>query len=393
MIDYDPFDQEIIYGDPHRVYKRLREESPVHYLPRWDCWALARFEDVWDACMDGEAYTAARGTSTAHLLTKVQPVTPTLNTMDAPDHTRLRAELRKFFAPGRIRKLVPAFEGFVDEAIAEFDEAGACDAVADFAQVVATRVGCEVAGFPPEDAPHMRSLVEMFFDRDPEVEGMTEKGIEGLNGMFEYFAQLSAKRRTQPKRYDPIGILHEFEVGGAKLDDADIASHLFLLLVGGTDTFPKVFANLLMRLHQNPDIRAEVAAQPDLGLAAFNEAVRVDMPTQMMCRVLLKDHEVRGQQMREGQTVMFLYASANRDDREFDDPERYDIHRTPPRTLSFSHGTHACIGLHVARLEGQIALRKLLERYPDYEIETDGLERYATEFVQGYARMPTVWRT
>ena len=97
MIDYDPFDQEIIYGDPHRVYKRLREESPVHYLPRWDCWALARFEDVWDACMDGEAYTAAQGTSTAHLLTKIQPVTPTLNTMDAPDHTRLRAELRKFF--------------------------------------------------------------------------------------------------------------------------------------------------------------------------------------------------------------------------------------------------------------------------------------------------------
>jgi cytochrome P450 len=95
--------------------------------------------------------------------------------------------------------------------------------------------------------------------------------------------------------------------------------------------------------------------------------------------------------MRAGQAVIFLYASGNRDEREFDRPERFDIHRNPPRTLSFGHGTHACIGLHVARLEGRIALRKLLDKFPRYEIETDRLERYATEFVQGYSRMPVRW--
>jgi len=295
--------------------------------------------------------------------------------------------------PGRLAKLIPTFEGFVDDAIAEFEERGECDAVTEFAQVVATLVGCEVAGFPREDAAELRSLVDRFFDRDPEVQGMTETGLEALQGMFEYFARLSAKRRTQPERYDPIGILHKFEVNGKKLSDEDVGSHLFLLLVGGTDTFPKVFANLLLRLHENPDTRAAVARDPDLGLAAFNEAVRVDMPTQLMCRLLLEDKEIHGHQLREGQPVVLLYASANRDEREFPDPERYDIQRQPPRSLSFSHGTHACIGLHVARLEGRIALRKLLERFPNYEIDTSRLERYATEFVQGYSSMPTRWRT
>ena len=91
--------------------------------------------------------------------------------------------------------------------------------------------------------------------------------------------------------------------------------------------------------------------------------------------------------------MLFLYASGNRDEREFDRPDHFDIHRNPGRTLSFGHGTHACIGLHVARLEGRIALRKLLEKFPHYEVETDGLERYATEFVQGYSRMPIRWRS
>jgi cytochrome P450 len=391
MIHYDPFDESIIHGDPHVVYKQLRDESPAHYLEKWDTWALSRFQDIWEACMDSDSYIASQGTTPGHLMTRVQPVTPTLNTMDAPAHTRLRAEMRKFFMPRRLRDLEPVFEGFVDEGIAEWEERGECDAVTEFAQVLATRVGCQVAGFPEEDAVFLRDVVERFMDRDPEIDGLTPAGLEAMQEMFDYFAGLSAKRRSEPKRYDPIGILQDFEVDGRRLTDEEIGSHLFLLLVGGTDTFPKVFANLLLRLHEHPDVRAEVVANPDLGLAAFNETVRLDMPTQLMGRTIRKDVELHGQRMRPGQAVIFLYASGNRDEREFDRPERFDIHRNPPRTLSFGHGTHACIGLHVARLEGRIALRKLLEKFPRYEIETDRLERYATEFVQGYSRMPIRW--
>jgi cytochrome P450 len=393
MVEYDPFSPEIIHGDAHSVYRRLRDQSPVHYVPRWDCWALSRFEEIWNACTDPHTFSSASGTTTAHLLTKIQPVLHDLNSMDPPAHTRLRAELRKFFSPRRVQSLDPTIRVFVKDAIAGFEERGECDAVGDFAQIVATQVGCEVAGFPPEDRELLHSFVQRFFERDPETEGTTEAGVAALGEMLAYFTRLSGSRRNQPDREDAIGVLQRFRDDGKRLEDEQIASHLFLLLVGGTDTFPKGFANLLLRLYQNPAARDEVAADPDLALEAFNETVRIDMPTQLMGRTVMRDIELGGQILREGQPVFFLYASANRDEREFDQPEVFDIQRRPPRTLSFSHGTHACLGLHVARMEGRIALQELLARFPHYEVDTGGLERYATEFVQGYSRMPVRWRS
>ncbi len=391
MVDYDPFGEDIIQGDPYPVYERLRDESPVHFLEKWDTWVLSRFQDIWDACMDTESFIASKGTTPGHLLTRVQPVTPTLNTIDPPEHTRLRAEMRKFFMPSQLAQLESAFEQYVDAAIEEWAENGVCDVVSDFAQPLATRVGCKVAGFPEEDAAFLRGVVDRFMARDPAIEGLTPDGLAALQEMVDYFGELSARRRREPARHDPIGILHDFESKGTKLTDDEVGSHLFLLLVGGTDTFPKVFASLLLRLFQEPEAREQVAATPSLGVAAFNETARIDMPTQFLGRTLARDLELHGQRMRAGQPVLFLYASGNRDAREFDRPDRFDVHRKPPRTLSFGHGIHACIGLHVARLEGRIALRKLLERFPRYEIETDRLERYATEFVQGYSSMPIRW--
>jgi cytochrome P450 len=391
MVDYDPFGEDIIQGDPYPVYERLRDESPVHFLEKWDTWVLSRFQDIWDACMDTESFIASQGTTPGHLLTRVQPVTPTLNTIDPPEHTRLRAEMRKFFMPSQLAQLESAFEQYVDAAIEEWAENGVCDVVSDFAQPLATRVGCKVAGFPEEDAAFLRGVVDRFMARDPAIEGLTPDGLAALQEMVDYFGELSARRRREPARHDPIGILHEFESKGRKLTDDEVGSHLFLLLVGGTDTFPKVFASLLLRLFQEPEAREQVAATPSLCVAAFNETARIDMPTQFLGRTLARDLELHGQRMRAGQPVLFLYASGNRDAREFDRPDRFDVHRKPPRTLSFGHGIHACIGLHVARLEGRIALRKLLERFPRYEIETDRLERYATEFVQGYSSMPIRW--
>jgi cytochrome P450 len=393
MLEYDPFSKDIIHGDKYAVYRALRDESPVHYIPRFDAWAVSRFQDVWDVCADPVTFCSSQGTTAAHVLTKVQPVGHDLNSMDPPAHTRLRAELRRFFSPGRIRKLEATIRGFAIEAIEGFEERGACDAVTDFAQIVATDVGCEVAGFPREDRELLRSFVERFFERDPETDGMTEGGLAAFAEMLDYFVKLSASRRSQPAREDALGVLQRFEDdGGHPLSDEQISSHLFLLLVGGTDTFPKVFANLLLRLFQQPDDRARVTADPSLGTAAFNEVVRLDMPTQFMCRVLTRDYELHGQTLREGQPILLLYAAANRDEREFERPDDYDPWRRSERSLAFSHGTHACIGLHVARAEGQIALEELLRRFPEYEIDTEGLERYGTEFVQGYSRMPTRWR-
>ena len=144
----------------------------------------------------------------------------------------------------------------------------------------------------------------------------------------------------------------------------------------------------MLRLQQNPDQRRALAADPALAVPAFNEAVRIDMPTQNMCRLVTKPVERHGVEITPGQVVVLLYTAANRDDREFSDPERFDLHRNPPRSLGFSHGHHACIGLHVARKEGELAINEILKRFPDYVVDDARLETYATEFVKGYSAMP-----
>jgi cytochrome P450 len=392
MVEYSPF-SDAVMTDPHPVYRRLRAESPVHYVEEYDCWALARFEDVWNASMDAKSYSVARGTTPSQVLTRVQPVTPMLNVMDPPQHGVLRAALRPHFAPARLRALEPAIRAQFAEALDELARRGGGDLVGDFGTRVATHVACLVAGIPSEDGPALYRLVQRFFAHEEGIDGISPDGMAAMGEMLEYFAAAADRRRREGTAgAHPLDALIDVEIDGRRFEDAEIASHMSLLLIGGSETFPKVFANAVRRLWEHPDQRAAVAADPDLAPHAFTEALRYDMPTQFLCRTLLRDVELRGQKLREGEAALFLYASANRDEREFDEPDRFDVARRPPRILGFGHGTHACLGIHVARAEGRIALEELLLRAPKYEVDLERAERLRTEFVQGFASLPVSFR-
>ena len=388
MVRYDPFAAAIIHGDPYPIYQQLRDEAPAYYIERYDCWALSRFADVWNAGDDSN-FSSARGSASGHLLTKVQPLLRMLNTMDPPDHTRLRALLRPLFAPGRMRRLEPAFRSFIGECLDALREREVVDVVGEFAQPLATFVACTVAGFPSADGAMLRKLVHRFFGREEGVDGMTADGVRAQQEMVDYFADsISKRRRALHDADDALGALLRFEQGGQPIPDEEVASNLMLLLLGATDTLPKVLASALARLDENPEQRAQVVADARLAVDAFHEALRIDMPTQYMCRSLLRDAELHGEKLRAGQPVLLLYAAANRDEREFPDPDCYRLERRPPRHLGFSHGTHGCLGLHAARAEARLAIEEFLARFPAYEVQEDGSERLATEFVQGYAKLP-----
>ena len=388
MVAYNPFSDEVM-ADPYPVYRRLRDEAPAYRLADHPCWVLSRFEDVWNASMDAKSYSVAQGTTPSQLLTKIQPVTPMLNNMDPPDHTKLRALFRPFFAPARIRELEPTIRVLFSDALDELVEKGGGDLVGEFGTRVATKVASIVAGIPLEDAEMLYGLVRRFFTHEEGVDGMSAEGIAAMMEMFEYFAALAARRRAAgTEGAHPLDVLIDFEQGGRRLEDPEIASHMSLLLIGGSETFPKVFANLARRLAEHPSQRAAVAADPSLAPDAMIEALRYDMPTQFLGRTLVRDVELHGEKLRCGESVLFLYASANRDPREFPSPDEFDIARRPPRILSFGHGTHACLGIHVAKAEGRIALEELLRRDPEYEIDLAAAERLRTEFVQGFARLP-----
>jgi cytochrome P450 len=199
---------------------------------------------------------------------------------------------------------------------------------------------------------------------------------------------LDDRRRSGSGTDDVVDLFRTIEIGGRRLSDEEIGSHLSMLIIGGSETFPKTFANGVFRLAQHPDQRARLAASPELIPAAYDEILRYDMPTQFLCRTLTDDVEVRGETLRKGQAVMFLYPSANRDAEEFDDPDRFDVGRKPRRILTFGAGTHACLGFHVARMEGKVCFEELLAQFPEYEVLPDQAERLRTEFVQGFASLP-----
>jgi cytochrome P450 len=391
-LHYDPFAEAVI-EDPHPVYARLREEAPCYHVEKWDCYALSRFEDIWTASMDADSYSAEQGTTASHLLTKVQPVTPMINLMDPPRHTELRSPIAKFFTPGVVRRQEQQIQKFVDDAFAEIADRKEADLFNEFATKVSVKVACLANGFPMEDAEMLNQLVWRFFKRDEEhPAGMTPDGLAAMGEMFGYFGELIGKRRAQGTRDGSVvDLVLNVEIGGRRLADEEISSHLSMFIIGGAETFPKTFASGVHRLWQNPDQRAALAADPALIPDAYQEILRYDMPTQFLMRVLTKDVTLHGVTMKKGRPVMFLYPSANRDPREFQDPDRFDVRRRPPRILSFGHGIHACIGRHFAQMEAKLCFEKLLAFAPRYEVQESRLRRIRTEFVQGWESMPVVF--
>lgn len=387
LIEYDPFSDAVI-ANPQLAYARLRAEAPVYYLQKYDAWALSRFEDIW-ACSSDPRFSTARGTTPAQVLTRDQPVTPMLNVMDPPRHSELRAAIRKCFLPRYLRSIEPLADGLFDGLIDSVIEKGECDVVRDLGSKFSVAIACKAIGLPIEDGPYLNQLVMRFFHHEPGEEGMTSDGIDALGEMTDYCVEeVRALRKCPVEEAQAVNALIAFRDEGRSFGDEEIASHLTMLIIGGSETFPKTLANGIVRLWEYPDQRAMLANDPSGIPAAYNEILRYDMPTQFLCRTLTSDVELRGQTLREGQGVLFLYASANHDEAEFERPEIFDIRRSASRILSFGAGTHACLGTHVARLEGRLSLTKILARMPGYEVDLAGAVKFRTEFVQGYASLP-----
>jgi hypothetical protein len=387
MVDYDPFSAEV-YDDPFPVYRRLRDEAPVHYLEEFDCWFLSRFEDIWQTMSDQRALTSSRGTTSTHLLTRQTPTGHNISMLDGEAHTRVRAYLNKFFLPGHLRALEPQVRELARSAVDDALEKGSFDALA-MGGYVSVRVASLLLGLPLEDADQVMEWVNTYFDREPGHRGSTKHGVYAAKELAIHLLKLTAEARvSSAPDATVLRKLLTTELDGTLLDDMAIVQHLNMLVIGGTETFPKVFSAALLRLFEHPDQRRACVEHPALIPDAFQETLRYDMPTQMLGRTVAEDLEIGGKSLRKGSGLMFLYACANRDEREFDDPDRFDIARRAPRILSFGHGQHQCLGAHVARLEARVLLEEVLRRMPDYEVDMGGALRLRSEFFRGFAALP-----
>jgi hypothetical protein len=388
MLEYHPHMPEVL-DDPDPIYRRLRDEAPVYWVESYNAWALSRFGDQWEVTQDNEHLTAREGTTPHYFGPHAIPALPNLNHMDPPAQQVLRSALLPFFLPRRVRSIEAELRSVVRSCIDAFVERGQADAVREIGQIVASRLASIAIGFPPGDSVYIVDLVKRFLSREPGKDGITSTGVAAFEEMQRYLASVArARREHHGEAENPLDVLLRAEVEGEKLDDEVIGQHLILLLVGATETFPKAFASALHRLWQHPDQRRELAARPEGIPVALRECLRYDMPTQFAMRKVVAEFEIGGKRLRPGQLVMFLWPSGNRDEREFPDPDRFDIQRDPRRFLFFGNGTHRCLGAHFAQMEGRILLEELLARAPDYELDLTGAERERGELFRGFSRLP-----
>jgi hypothetical protein len=364
--------------DPYPVYRRLRAEHPVSLTPD-GVWRLTRYDDYLrmlrstdagmrrtDGTLPGESKEEAEARGQFMLLT------------DPPKHTRLRKLVSKAFTPRAIAAWRPRIEVVTDELLDRVASSGEMELISAFALPVPATLICEMLGVPVEDrdeftewtADATHGLALRRGQSPPEIVERVERARLGLAG---YFNQLIAERRVRKEGDDLLGALIAAEEEGDRLNPEELLIQSIGLLVAGFETTIGLIGNGLTTLIRNPEEIERLRTQPELIESAVEECLRYSGPITWSIRVLHKPAEFGGFRLDANEEVAIGLAAANRDPEHFDDPERFDVARyapgsgTPPH-LSFGGGAHVCLGAHLARLESQIAIGRLISRFTDLEL-------------------------
>ena len=367
------FDSDFI-TNPYRVYGHLRAAGPVHWMDKFrnGAWLVTRYADVLAGLHDPRLSSQRSHNLTAALPAEVQSEFATFNRifsrwmlfLDPPHHSRLRKLLNKEFTPNMIQRMRPriqqAVNTLLDQALAKTE----MEFMTEFANPLPVRVIAEMLGIPSEDQQDFQTWSDDladFFGNSTATVDVARRAQNSLVNLTEYFRALLPERREN-KGDDLVSLLLRVEEEGEVLTGEELLAQCTLLLVAGHETTRNLLGNGLLALLQHPDQLATLKQNPSLMSLAVREFARYDSPVQFSGRAATEDFAWHDQEIKKGQTVILLLASANRDPEKFSEPERLDISRDEGMPLSFGHGTHFCIGAALAYTEAEIAFTTLLER-------------------------------
>jgi cholest-4-en-3-one 26-monooxygenase len=372
--------------NPHEDLARLRADDPVHWDDDGQVWGVTRYADIRAVSSNPAVFSSAGG---------IRPDTgPTgmMIDMDDPDHLRRRKLVNKGFTPRRVRDLEPRITEVVDGLIDAFCEKGSCDFVGDFAAWLPLVMIGDALGVAPEDHPQLlRWSDELMTGQGAADEAAVMAMIAAFDGYSGYIAPVMADRRGCP-RDDLMSILVNAEVDGEGLDDHEVVMESLLILIGGDETTRHVISGGLYQLLSDRSRWERLLADRSLVGGAIEESLRWVSPIKNMARVATRDVELGGKRVQEGQKLLLLYPSANRDEDVFADPMTFDIDRTPNEHVAFGFGPHFCLGAALARLELKVAFERLLDRLPDIELAEPAEPAFRpANFVSGYEAMPVTF--
>jgi cytochrome P450 len=396
------FSDEILQ-DPYPTYARLHEEGPLHYVDVGSKWA------VWSIFSHAECSSVAKDPRLSAKRAKQMLLPLPLSRqsefselarmlslwlifMDPPEHTRLRKLLNKGFSAAAVEGLRPQAEAIVDQMLKPLQHGSEVELMSEFANPMPVRIISELLGVP--QALHgtfvnASRAIAVFRGNPNRTVEEARAAQDALIELTEFFRKTVAERRRN-KGTDLISLLIDIEEEGEVLTEEELYAQCIALLFAGHETSRNLIGNGMYTLLQHPQETAELRERPEMIRSAVEELLRYESPVQFTARVLKEDVEVCGQQIRKGWTVLCMLGAANRDPKQFKEPNQLDLKRLNNQHLAFSAGLHFCIGAQLARLEGQIALLNLVQRFPEMKLTGPRPEWASTFGFRGLKSLPVI---
>jgi cytochrome P450 family 142 subfamily A polypeptide 1 len=365
--------------DPHDEMRWMRENAPVYWDGR--AWGITRHDDLKATSRDPATFSNAGG-----IRADAGPI-PMMIDMDDPAHVKRRNLVNKGFSPRRVRDQEGAVRAACDQIIDAVCERGECDLVTDVAAWLPMIMIGDALGVAPEDRARLLEWSDTLLSALTGDPDRLDSAATAFTDYTAFALDTIADRRARP-REDLVSTLVHAEVDGDRLTDEEILHESLLILIGGDETTRHVISGGMYQLLTVPGERERLAADPGLLPSAVEEMLRWVSPIKNMNRTATRDVALRGQRIAEGDDVLLLYGSANRDEEVFSDPSRFDIGRSPNDHVAFGFGTHFCLGNSLARIELSCMVEHLLRRLPDLEVaQDDEPAARPANFVSGYEHL------
>ena len=411
-VSFDPF-SPVWRDDPYPKYRELRDCAPVHWSPEAKAWCVSRYEDVMGVLrndelfssrammtqlmmsgqVDGPPVTARILLFAAKLLLSARinpfafPKVPSLIASDGERHSALRAIVNRGFTPRQITEWEKRAREIVAECMRSIGDG--FDVVEGLAVPLPVTVIAEMLGVEPErrrDFKRWSDTVIQNASGAGRADPFNPAVLDAVGEMTRYVVKIARQRRRRPAD-DLISLLVSGDAG-ERLRPIDVVQFVTLLLVAGNETTTNLIGNATAALLDHPDQLARVAADPALIPGLIEETLRFDAPIQLIFREALADVQIGGVTIPQGATVVPLLGSANRDERRFEGPDRFDVMRNPQGHVGFGFGKHFCLGASLARMESRVSLEEFTRRFPRYTIDESRCRRVHMSNVHGYASVP-----
>jgi cytochrome P450 len=387
---YDPYDVRID-ADPYPVFKRLRDQAPLYYNEQYDFYAVSRFTDVESGLVDAKRFISGRGGILELIKANVDMPSGTLIFEDPPNHTIHRSLLSRVFTPRRVGALEPKIREFCARSLDPLVGSGGFDLIADLGAQMPMRVIGMLFGIPDAD----QNAIRKGADANLRTEGgepmqVSEKPSFGSE-MFAEYIDWRVDHPSDDLMSELLQAEFEDESGATRRLTRDEALLYTTVVAGaGNETTTRLIGWAGKVLADHPDQRRELVADRSLIPNTIEELLRYEPPGPAIGRYLPEGGELYDRAIPAGSAMLFLVGAANRDERRFDDPDRFDIHRKIGQHLAFGYGIHFCLGAALARLEGRIALDELLSRFPEWEVDFVQAKLAPTSTVRGWETLPVV---